>query len=563
MSTSETTPATKEIIYNNWFNQELSDILVFPSNVQYTEHIVNNTVRFERAVFRKPNCSCTYTPDTTGVKQDKSKNYSKIIETLTEKLKASVSEADIKKYTMLIKASTTKMNNQKINANKNTKTHTTGVMFTLEQSKILTNWFYECIRFYNACVDEYDKEYAKENRDLTMFTNEDKLKTYMFHKIYPNNQKPASHGMLAGEIESFCGNLKSCISNLKAGNIKHFKIERKEIKRIQSVRIPLNCIGQKGLFVTELGPIVNWKNKVKQIENTTGTISRDSRLVYDRFRKTYVLKIPYYAELAAQGNKKDIVALDPGEKVFQSYYALEECGKIGNDIRIKLLKYETAIRRYQRIANKKGQKNRIKNKGKRKSDMKSLLEERFKDPKKNKLRNRKAIRNKIKRKFDKLKNIVKEVHNQAAKYLTDNFKTILIPKFETQKMLCSKEDVVKKRRETIASCESLDEVKKYKRKSRLNKRVKFLMNQLSHYRFRQHLETKCLEKGCHMIVVDESYTSQVCGVCGTLSKNYDGRVKACPKCKTRIDRDINGSRNILMKNWGIIKGLSAEVPAQP
>ena len=41
--------------------------------------------------------------------------------------------------------------------------------------------------------------------------------------------------------------------------------------------------------------------------------------------------------------------------------------------------------------------------------------------------------------------------------------------------------------------------------------------------------------------------------CGYLSKNYsESRVKKCKNCNHEIDRDINGARNILLKNKDLI-----------
>ena len=37
-----------------------------------------------------------------------------------------------------------------------------------------------------------------------------------------------------------------------------------------------------------------------------------------------------------------------------------------------------------------------------------------------------------------------------------------------------------------------------------------------------------------------------CGGCGCKSDQYDNRIKKCV-CGTRIDRDLNGSRNIMIK----------------
>ena len=90
--------------------------------------------------------------------------------------------------------------------------------------------------------------------------------------------------------------------------------------------------------------------------------------------------------------------------------------------------------------------------------------------------------------------------------------------------------------------------KKINKRSVLNKRVKFVLQMLSHYSFRQHLKNKCLEYGCHLEIVTEEYTSKTCTNCGTIGNNFTKRVKCCTNCHYKIDRDINGARNILIKN---------------
>ena len=50
------------------------------------------------------------------------------------------------------------------------------------------------------------------------------------------------------------------------------------------------------------------------------------------------------------------------------------------------------------------------------------------------------------------------------------------------------------------------------------------------------------------MIVTEEYTSKTCTRCGGISDKYNRRRKECEYCKYKIDRDINGSRNILIKN---------------
>jgi len=90
--------------------------------------------------------------------------------------------------------------------------------------------------------------------------------------------------------------------------------------------------------------------------------------------------------------------------------------------------------------------------------------------------------------------------------------------------------------------------KDYKRKKRLNNKNRFVLNMLSHYRFRQHLIHKANEYGCKVDVITEEHTSITCTKCGKISNKYDYREKECENCGYKIDRDVNGSLNILIKN---------------
>jgi transposase len=94
-----------------------------------------------------------------------------------------------------------------------------------------------------------------------------------------------------------------------------------------------------------------------------------------------------------------------------------------------------------------------------------------------------------------------------------------------------------------------EKLKKFKKTKRMNAKNKFVLNQLSHYKFKEHLLYKSEAKCCNIFIVTEEYTSKCCGKCGICSNDYsETRVKKCPNCNSEIDRDINGARNILIKN---------------
>ena len=64
--------------------------------------------------------------------------------------------------------------------------------------------------------------------------------------------------------------------------------------------------------------------------------------------------------------------------------------------------------------------------------------------------------------------------------------------------------------------------------------------------FRQLLDSKAENAGCHVTLVAPAYTSQVCSGCGAIvEKVLSVRVHVCPDCFLELDRDINAARNIL------------------
>lgn len=72
----------------------------------------------------------------------------------------------------------------------------------------------------------------------------------------------------------------------------------------------------------------------------------------------------------------------------------------------------------------------------------------------------------------------------------------------------------------------------------------------SHYKFKQRLIWKCNLTGTNLKIVNESYTSKTCTGCGWINKDLGNKnIFKCLKCNLKIDRDINGARNILIKEW--------------
>lgn len=124
----------------------------------------------------------------------------------------------------------------------------------------------------------------------------------------------------------------------------------------------------------------------------------------------------------------------------------------------------------------------------------------------------------------KIKDKMKEVHNKLALFLCENYKVVLIPKFQVSRM-----------------------VKKANRKIR-SKTVR-QMACWSHFAFREAMKAKSeLFPWCRIVEVGEAYTSKTCEECGHLHQKLGGSKNfKCPNCGHCADRDLHAARNILLR----------------
>jgi len=499
----------------SWFNPRLAAVLHLPIEPIYQSTMLNKHVLIDTFSHPRAEQTVQLTP-TTGIsvkvkKVKPPKNYQTSIDKAKLEISSCTDPQELKALHTKLKSAQTKHLKQQTNKDKITKNFTIGLPLSKQQHKLVSSWYKECLLVYNTCVDfKYQKIV-----NIDILYNMKLLRAAVFDHLFTSKgvQKQACYETLGDEVRSFISNAKSCNTCIERKLITRYTQKPRSLKNNRSLMVRGTAIGKKGLFPDKLGAIQGWNDIYKQITGVCGEPERfcDSRLIYDDVTKRYTLNIPYFAEKEIIEERLPIVALDPGEKIFQTFYSPEQSGRIGYDIRLVILQEEKKIRRLERVIKHKKNK-----KGK-------------------KLRNPKALTRQIQLKYDRIRNITTELHHQTAKWLTDQYDVIYIPVFETQKMISNgKKNKITDKRE-------------YKRRSRLNKRVKFVLNSLSHFRFRQHLLHKAEEKGCKVEIVEEHYTSQCCGQCGRLSKKYKQRVKEC-KCGCSVDRDLNGSRNILIKS---------------
>lgn len=128
---------------------------------------------------------------------------------------------------------------------------------------------------------------------------------------------------------------------------------------------------------------------------------------------------------------------------------------------------------------------------------------------------------KEKKTWRKIKNKISELHWKTINYLMLHYDHIMIPDFRVSEMIKGR---------------------------KINKQTKRMLCMYSFHSFMMKLKYKCKKNGKKMYVVNECYTSKTCTLCGKINDVGGSEVYKCDGCGNQVDRDVNGSRNILIKN---------------
>lgn len=131
---------------------------------------------------------------------------------------------------------------------------------------------------------------------------------------------------------------------------------------------------------------------------------------------------------------------------------------------------------------------------------------------------------------DRIRCLVSELHRKLAKWWCENYRVIFLPKFEVSGM-----------------------VRKAGGRKLRKKTVRGLLA-LKHYAFRRCLLNKAREyPWVRVYLVNEAYTSKTCTGCGWIDRDLGGKKTFdCRRCRLRLARDTNGSRNIMLRQFGML-----------
>ncbi len=342
----------------------------------------------------------------------------------------------------------------------------------LEQKKTIRKWFGVARYVYNKTI-----EYLKQPDTAA---NWKKIKTDIIHSL-PEWSKEVPYQIKSIAIKDACiavGNAKKkCKKDGKFNDVK-FKSRK---HREDSIYIPVSAIKGQKVYPTILGELKTFREKIPFTMN-------DARLKFE-YGRYYLCVVINVVKKVFENQRNDFIALDPGVRTFQTFYSQEIAGKIGHN----------DMRRIYRLCD--------------------VLDKNISKMSKVNSKERRILRRKGDRIRFKISNLIDEVHHKTALFLVKNYKYILLPSFETSKMV-----------------------------TKLNSKVARGMLTWSHFKFKQFLKCKAREYNTVVIEVDESYTSKTCGRCGHIVNNLGGKkVFKCPVCGLVIDRDYNGVRNVYLR----------------
>ena len=291
----------------------------------------------------------------------------------------------------------------------------------------------------------------------------------------------------AGGLKDLEVAFKSAFSNLKNGNITKFDIKFRSKKNPFSLRIPKTAITKMKDTLSIYTTYCKEKIKVSKDKffKTLKEIEYDCRLKIEN--KKWFICIPF-EPIMTKNDNNDVCALDPGIRKFQTIYSEKEVVKITMDKEL-ITRYQQKLSLYQSLRSR-GYISKFK------------------------------CQRGLGKIYDKINNKVDNLHYKTINNLIANYKTIFIPNFENQEII----KVVK------------------------GKKTRSLFSYLKHFSFKERLKQKASKTGTNVVVCTEEYTSKTCTRCGSLKEIGRCERYNCSSCMLNIDRDVNGARNILIKN---------------
>ena len=256
---------------------------------------------------------------------------------------------------------------------------------------------------------------------------------------------------------------------------------------VQSCFIPKSAVTTLGIYHTKSG-----RMRFAQTEWFAGAEISDCRLICDHGR--WFLSIPKKIQPQQPSeNQGGAVAVDPGIRNYGTYLSTDgRFGWVGQRAFERILKLNLRI-----------------------DKLRSIIATSDDRPYKSRLRRT------INRLYHKIQDLVDELQWKFINFLTKEFTTVTFPPFNVSDM--TKAGNRKIRKVVVRS-----------------------MMALRFFEFKERLKNKCKERHVLFIEQDESWTSKTNSFNGEVMTNLGGKETFLYQ-GLKINRDLNGSRNILLR----------------
>ena len=344
----------------------------------------------------------------------------------------------------------------------------------------------ECVTAVNLLVKTAEENYQAEKEKLRVVKKS--LKSTKNEELR-EWETGTPKEIRAGAVNDVCKAYKTGFANLKLGHIKHFRLGFRRKQETNKCLLLPNTFIKNNDGILSIAP--TFLKDVSKISMGKKTIKKHRNLVIEhdcrivKQKNEYWVIIPIPVEISKKEKPINYCGIDPGTKTFMTCF--------GNNGCIEYKHNESVLQKLDRKINFLTDRRRV-----------------------NRGRVYKKKINKLEKRKDSL---VDELH------------------WKTINSLLKRNDFI-----FYGDIKSHDIVKNGK-----NRTLNTSMNNLKFFKFKQRLLFKAIERGKKVFEVKEQYTTQTCSFCGSMYRPGLSRVYHCSKCKKSIGRDVNASKNILMK----------------
>ena len=376
------------------------------------------------------------------------------------------------------------------------------ILPTTDQRKSLRDCFGIYRHIYNECVSADKKEEvngasaAEMRKWRTLFTRKDNY--YGDNKPWKDNC-PCHTKQQA--VEEYFKAKKTAVGLLVKGKLPRFDMKFKSRFKAPQETVPFESY--------RFSNFSKWKSSITIPSLKIGAIRtmgkvprefsarKDEKSVREEMKITRTKLGKYYATITYEvqqepkyaENKGDVISFDPGCKTFQSYHSNDgSWGEIG-----KFDQQQALLQKADKLSSKLSTTKRT-----------SAFKRR--------------LRRRILGLYEKVRNRTADLHNKVCSWVVSKYRIILLPTFESSKMVSS-----------------------------LQSKTARSMMTWSHFKFQRKLLAHAQKfTDVKVRLVNESFTTKTCGSCGVLNDRMtlSNRTFWCDSCGLKSPRDGHASRNI-------------------